>query len=58
MNTKTKVIQVLVTDQQEKIILKSIQILSNESGELLSRSEGTKRLAFERAKQILREHKE
>ena len=55
---KNKSIQILVTDQQEKIILKAIRILENRAGETLSRSEGAKRLTFEKAKEFLKEEKE
>jgi len=55
---KNKSIQILITEQQEKIILKAIRVLEDTAGETLSRSEGTKRLAFEKAKEILKAVKE
>ena len=52
---KDKVIQVRISSVQENTILKAGKILEKEAGEALNRSEIVRRLAFETAKQIIRD---
>lgn len=51
-------IQIRMTDQQIKIILKAGKILEDETGQTVSRSEAIRRMAFERAKEIINQNKE
>ena len=50
-------IQIRMTDQQINTIMKAGKILENETGESESRSKAIRRMAFERAKQVLKEEK-
>ena len=50
-------IQIRMTDQQIKTILKAGKILEDETGQNISRSEAIRRMAFERAKEIIKNDK-
>ncbi len=57
MSNKLNNIQIRMTDQQVKTILKAGKILEDETGQRISRSEAIRRLSYERAKEIIKNNK-
>ena len=57
MSNKLNNIQIRMTDQQVKTILKAGKILEDETGQRISRSEAIRRLSYERGKEIIKNNK-